>query len=123
MLRFIEIDKHNDKTSDVLLHIFRVKRGVPDDGFVDGRLPMPQTDWVTEMDGLYRGRQSLADTEKVMNALPRGPWKTSPWPCSVKFYLGEYKLEHGDVAGAKADWARLRRPTAIGRGRGQQWRR
>jgi tetratricopeptide (TPR) repeat protein len=103
MLRFIEIDKHNDKTSDVLLHIFRVKRGVPDDGFVDGRLPMPQTDWATEMDGLYRGRQSLADTEKAMNATPRGPWKTSPWPCSVRFYLGEYRLEHGDLAGAKAD--------------------
>ena len=103
MLRFIEIDKHSDKSSDVLLHIFRVKRGVADDSFTDGRLPMPQTDWVTEMDGLYRGRQSLADTEKVMNTTPHGPWKTSPWPCSVKFYLGEYKLEHGDVAGAKAD--------------------
>ncbi|HZQ41158.1 MAG TPA: tetratricopeptide repeat protein [Rhizomicrobium sp.] len=103
MLRFVEIDKHNDKSADVLLHIFRVKRGVADDGFVDGRLPMPQTDWVTEVDGLYRGRQSLSDTEKAMNAIPRGPWKTSPWPCSVKFYLGEYRLEHGDPAGARAD--------------------
>ena len=103
MQRFIEIDKHNDRIRRRLLHIFRVKRGAPDDGFVDDRRPMPQTDWVTEIDGLYRGRQSLADTERAMNAIPHGPWKTSPWPCPAKFFLGEYRLEHGDLAGAKAD--------------------
>jgi tetratricopeptide (TPR) repeat protein len=101
--RFIEIGRNVDKDSRWLLHIFRVKRGTADDGFVDNRAPLPQTDWVTEIDSLYRGRQSIADTQKAMDAGHSGPWKNDPWPCAAKFFLGEYKLEHGDLAGARAD--------------------
>jgi hypothetical protein len=57
---------------------------------------------------LNRGRQNLDQTQINMKAGRAHPVPQDNWPCSAEFYLGEYKLAHNDVAGAKIDFATVK---------------
>lgn len=88
------------------IHILRVKREMTDDPkYAELKSPYSATDWITQIADLYRGRLTVEKVEATMMAARQDlQLKSSDtWPCSVMFYLGEYKLEHGDLAGAKAD--------------------
>lgn len=107
MRRYIEITKISVDTPAIWVHIFRLKQGVADDGFVDKKPPVAGNGWVVATDNLFRGRQSLEETETAMQKGRIGPWGNDNWPCPVHFFLGEYRLEHGDVAGARTDLASI----------------
>jgi lipoprotein NlpI len=59
--------------------------------------------WLVVIADLYRGRQTMKQVEAAIKAARSDPLQTRNWPCQSSYYLGEYKLEHGDIAGAKAD--------------------
>ena len=106
MQTYIRISEH-EATSDDWLDVFRSRHGAADHGLADKKPPALQTDWQTQIDSLYRGRQSLEATETAMKNGRSGPGGDDSWPCPVKFYLGEYKLVHGDHAGARIDLASI----------------
>ena len=90
------------------IHIFRIKQGLPDDEkYSKLKSPFAKNDWISQIADLYRGRQTIEQTEAAMKASQADPQQKDNWPCSTRFFLGEYKLEHGDVAGAKADFAAI----------------
>jgi TonB family protein len=94
---------NNDLSVYNWIHILRTKRGMDDDPLY-AVMYLPNGSWVLDIANLYRGRQSLEQAEANMKADRAHPVLQKNWPCSAEFYLGEYKLAHGDVAGAKSDF-------------------
>jgi tetratricopeptide (TPR) repeat protein len=93
----------NDLPSYNWLHIVRAKRGKPDDqGYSAARSSLPNPNYVREIADLYRDRETIGQVEAAMNASRQDPAQKDNWPCSAKFFLGEYQLAHGEVAEAKA---------------------
>ena len=102
--KLLETNKE-DLDSYNLLHIIRAKRGLADDpGYASLKPNRPPTLWRMVIADLYRGRQTLEQVEAAMKAARSDPLQTGNWPCHAHFYLGEYRLEHGDIAGAKAEF-------------------
>lgn len=98
LLRYAQITKDELSTYS-WIYIFRTKRGMPDDGKMAGlKPPLGALDWISQIHNLYVGQQTLAQTEAAMNGPDQGPWQKQQRSCAVKFFLGEYKLEHGDRA-------------------------
>lgn len=90
------------------LHVVRTKRGMDDDPlYAILRSGLPEASWIREIAGLYRGRQSVEQAEVTMKAQRVHPVLEGNWPCAAEFYLGEYKLAHGDIAGARAEFGAI----------------
>ncbi|MEO8301401.1 MAG: tetratricopeptide repeat protein, partial [Rhizomicrobium sp.] len=84
------------------LHIVRFKRSLADDPDF-AALPSSPVDrfWAYEISNLFRGKTPFEEVEARAKAVASDPSEQGNWPCVSKFFLGEYKLEHRDIAGAK----------------------
>jgi tetratricopeptide (TPR) repeat protein len=86
------------------LDVVRRKRGEDDpDLALPPRTDLPYETWIPQIANLYAGRTTIGQVEAVMKANVSDPVKKKDWPCGVHFFLGEYRLVNGDLAGAKAD--------------------
>jgi lipoprotein NlpI len=86
------------------LHVIEMKRGVTSD---PAKLThVPNIGWSSRIIALYRGEKTVAEIEGDIAAAAT-PLQKEYWSCEAKFFLAEYKLEKGDIAGAKAGLAAL----------------
>jgi tetratricopeptide (TPR) repeat protein len=85
------------------LHIVRIKRGLSDDP-VFVALPFSPLDRLTvyEIANLFRGKTRFEEVLSRITANRSDPARQANWFCSSGFFLGEYKLEHGDPTGARS---------------------
>jgi len=92
----------NDVWTHNWIHVVRVKRGLADDP-VYIALPSSPLDRLAryEIANMFRGKTPFEEVSARMIASRSDPAQKVNWPCSSGFFLGEYKLEHGDLAGAK----------------------
>jgi tetratricopeptide (TPR) repeat protein len=91
------------------LHILRTRRKASDDPLYF-KIRAADSSPVAQIADLYRGTKTLADVEALMAAANRDPEEKKHWPCTTRFFLGEYRLAQGDTAGARADFASVNRP-------------
>jgi tetratricopeptide (TPR) repeat protein len=116
----------------LLQHLSRLKRDLPADAvFAKYNPRLPKADWRWELIELFRGNQTLEQTEADMKAAQKNPPPAGlnqavfnklkqrgifhvedtllrdNWPCQSRFYFGQYRLAHGDAAGARADFTQM----------------
>jgi lipoprotein NlpI len=82
------------------VHVLSTKSGTEENWLM--KQYEPDLGWTSRIFTLYRGQKTAADVETDMAAAESDPVRKSYWSCEARFFLAEYRLEHGDVAGARA---------------------
>jgi tetratricopeptide (TPR) repeat protein len=84
------------------VHVVRAKRGLADDPAYTALAASP-LDRLSryEIANMFRGKTPFQEVSARMMASRSDPAQKANWPCGSGFFLGEYKLEHGDPVAAK----------------------
>lgn len=92
----------NDVWTHNWVHVVRAKRGLADDPAYAALSSSPLDRLARyEIANMFRGKTPFEEVSARMLASRSDPLQKANWPCSSGFFLGEYKLEHGDLAEAK----------------------
>lgn len=108
----LEFKKATDGAADFGLEVYVwldiVRRKLGEDSLlVVPRSNLAFESWIPQIANLYAGRTTIEKVEAVMKGTDAEPGGRNGWPCGVRFFLGEFRLINGDLAGARTDFGAL----------------